>query len=428
MEITRDERLRPVLPKEAMHGLPGDVARILAERTGADEASILSMFLTMFGNTIGRQPHISFYGHEEPGRLYTLIVGRWARGRKGTAYNAVRALFVPAEPEWANTRIESGLQSPEAMIEAVADSPTGDPRLLILETEFARMAAAMGASRKFSAQMRTGYDGEPLSRKRVAKQPLIATQHHISMIGMITPGELIQLQKITGGLESRILYVYSAPARKTDADPFAEQDDELYLSERIRTAINTAWDNILDGAGAISAELSQIRGVAPNCKFSIDDEVADEWKTSIEPEIEELADNIGEDFARYTARGQTHVIRLALLYALADGANQIEWPHVRAAMAFWEFCANSARRIFSVPDNPDPRINPKDGGRVYDYLLAAFPNWVTTLDITNEALKRNASASIIVDDLEDQGLVETRKRTPKGGKGRTVIEVRLVTT
>src|SRR3974390_1890867 len=102
------------------------------------------------------------------------MVGRWAGGRKVPPYKPLRTLFFPAEPEWANTRIESGLQSPEAMIEAVADSPTGDPRLLILETEFARLVAAMAASRKFSAQMRTGYDGEQLARKRVSKSPLIA--------------------------------------------------------------------------------------------------------------------------------------------------------------------------------------------------------------------------------------------------------------
>jgi hypothetical protein len=417
------------LPDDALFGLPGEIARTLSNSTGADPATILSMFLTMFGNSIGRQPHVQFYGHEEPARFFCLIVGQWARGRKGTAFNAVRKLFIPAEPEWSAGRIEPGLQSPEAMIEAVADSPTGDPRLLVLETEFARLIGTMQATRRFSSQLRTAFDGEPLSRKRVSRPPLISTQHHISMIGMITPGELLALQKLSGGLESRMLYILSAPARKTDADPFAEGEDEIYLAERVRGAINSAWDYILDGSDPISAELAKIRGVAPNTKFSIADDVADNWKASIELDIEDLAADIGEDYARYTARGQTQVVRLALAYALADGATEIDWPHIKAAMALWEFCARSARRIFSVPDNPDPKINPRNQGKVFDYLLEQYPKWTATADITTNILKNNSIASPIIDDLEEQGLIERRTTAPKGGgKGRSRVEVRVIVT
>jgi Protein of unknown function (DUF3987) len=425
LETSRDELLRPVLPDDALYGLPGEVALTLSKSTGADPASILSMFLTMFGNAVGRQPHVTFYGHEEPARFFTLIVGKWARGRKGTAFTAVRKLFIPAEPEWAANRIEPGLQSPEALIEAVADSPTGDPRLLVLETEFARFIATMQTARRFSSQMRTAYDGEQLSRKRVTKQPLIATQHHISLIGMITPGELNALSKLSGGLESRMLYVYSAPGRKTEADPFSDAEDEMYLAEKVKSAINRAWDYILEGSDPISAELAKIRGIAPNTKFSIADDVADNWREQIAMDIEALADDIGEDFERYTARGQTQVIRLALAYALADGQTEIDWPHVNAAMALWEFCARSARRIFSVPDNPDPRVNPKYEGRVYDYLRTKHPEWTSMTEITNNVLKNNATASVIVDDLEEQGLVEVRRIAPKG-KGRPQIDARVV--
>jgi Protein of unknown function (DUF3987) len=424
------------LPDAALYGLPGEIARSLSESSGADPASVLGMFLTMFGNAVGRQPHVMFYGHEEPGRLFTLIVGKWARGRKGTAWNAVRKLFIPAEPDWASKNIESGLQSPEALIEAVADSPTGDPRLLILETEFARFVYTMMAQRKFSSQMRIAYDGEIISRKRVSKSPLISTQHMVSLIGMITPGELIALQKLSGGLESRMLYFYSAPGSKTfTADPFKPNEGEIILSERVREAIGKAWDNILGNTDPISAELAEIRGIAPSAQFRISDDVADNWKSVIAPEIEALHDRIGEDFERYTARGQTHVIRLSLLYALADEASEICWPHVRAAMALWEFCALSARRIFSVPDDPKPRINPIQQGKVFDFLLEIQREaevsgdedsaWASTQEITNEVLTNNTPATPILDDLEEQGLVESRKLLT-GARGRPRIEYRVV--
>ena len=432
MELDRSVILRPDLPDEALFGLAGAVATTLSASSGADPASILTTFLTMFGNAVGRQPHVQFYGHDERAGLYTLIVGKWARGRKGTAYNAVQKLFLLAEPDWAANRIETGLQSPEAMIETVADGPYTDPRLLIKEDEFGRFIATMGTNRRFPAQMRTAYDGSVLSRKRVRMPPLISKWHAISLLGMITPGELIALQKLSGGLESRILYVYSAPARRTDTDPFSDAEDEIYLAEKVKTAINTAWDNILSEAGPITAALAEMRGIAPNTKFPIDDDVVDNWRDEVAERIEALADEIGTDYERYTARGQTHVIRLALCYALADGASEIGWDHINAAMALWRYCAYSARVIFSVPDNPRPRIDPVQTGKVFDYLLTLYQGakteddqWAGTLEITKSVLSNNHPAGPILDDLMEQGLVESRK-IKTGGKGRPTVEYRAV--
>jgi hypothetical protein len=432
---SRDEILRPVLPDDALYGLPGRVALKLSESTGADPASILGMFMTCFGNAVGRQPHVMFYGHDEPGLLYTLIVGKWARGRKGTAWNAVRKLMGQAEPDWSANRIESGLQSSEAMIDLVQDSPNGDPRLLILETEFARFIAAMSAQRKFASRMRTAYDGETLSAKRVKQAPLIATQHMISIVGMITPGELLALQKMSGGLESRMLYILSAPARKTRTDPFKVDDSEINLADEVKEAIGHAWDSILLGTDPISAALAEMRGIAPKTKFPIADDVAERWVDEIGPAIEEIAEAVGEDYARYTARAQTHVVRLSLLYALADGASEIGWPHIKAAMALTEFCMFSARRIFSVPDDPKPKISPLQEGKVFDFLLELARDaedsgeeedaWASTVEITNDVLSNNTAAGPILDDLEEQGLVQGRK-IMTGAKGKPRFEYRAV--
>jgi hypothetical protein len=321
------------------------------------------------------------------------------------------------------------------MIEAVADSPNGDPRLLILETEFARFIAAMSAQRKFASRMRTAYDGEPLAARRVKQPPLISTQHMISIIGMITPSELLALQKMSGGLESRMLYFYSAPARKTRTDPFKIDESEINLADEVKEAIGHAWDSILLGTDPISAALAEMRGIAPKTKFPIADDIVDRWKDEIEPAIEDIADTVGEDYERYTARAQTHVVRLALLYALADGASEIGWPHLKAAMALVEFCMFSARRIFSVPDDPKPKISPVHEGKVFDFLLELAREaeessdeddaWASVVEITNDILKNNVAAGPILDDLEEQGLVAQRTiRT--GNKGRPRVEYRAI--
>jgi hypothetical protein len=47
-----------------------------------------------------------------------------------------------------------------------------------------------------------------------------------------------------------------------------------------------------------------------------------------------------------TARGEAHVLRVSLLYALFDGASAIGKPHLAAALALWQYAEDSARYIF----------------------------------------------------------------------------------
>jgi hypothetical protein len=232
-----------------------------------------------------------------------------------------------------------------------------------------------------------------------------------------------------------MLYFYSAPARKTSTDPFKVDESEINLADEVKEAIGHAWDSILISCGPITAELIELRGIAPSTKFPIADDIADRWKDEIEPAIEDIADAVGEDYERYTARAQTHVIRLALLYALSDGADEIGWPHVKAAMALAEFCMFSARRIFSVPDDPKPKISPLQEGKVFDFLLELARDaedngieddaWASIVEITNDVLSNNTPATPILEDLEEQGLVQNRTiRT--GNKGKPRVEYRAV--
>ena len=47
-----------------------------------------------------------------------------------------------------------------------------------------------------------------------------------------------------------------------------------------------------------------------------------------------------------TARADPQTLRLAMIYALLDGKDEIDEPHLRAALAIWEYCEASAARIF----------------------------------------------------------------------------------
>ncbi len=47
-----------------------------------------------------------------------------------------------------------------------------------------------------------------------------------------------------------------------------------------------------------------------------------------------------------TARSEAYVIRLAVTYAMLDGTDVIGMPHLRAALAVWDYAEASARYVF----------------------------------------------------------------------------------
>ncbi len=51
-------------------------------------------------------------------------------------------------------------------------------------------------------------------------------------------------------------------------------------------------------------------------------------------------------FGAATGRAETHTIRLALLYALLDGAEEIHLAHLEAALELWRSARDSSRWVF----------------------------------------------------------------------------------
>ncbi len=47
-----------------------------------------------------------------------------------------------------------------------------------------------------------------------------------------------------------------------------------------------------------------------------------------------------------TARGAPIVLRLSLIYALLDNAKQIGIPHLKAALALWDYSVQSVKALF----------------------------------------------------------------------------------
>jgi hypothetical protein len=413
--------LRPELPPGALYGLPGEIAVTLAESSGADPAAILVAFLVLLGNAAGPQPHAWFGGAEHPARLFAVLVGDAATGRKGTALGVVEKLFAEADPDWADGRVLYGLQSAEAMIDQVSDTGT-DCRLMVVETEFARLAETMARTGTLSAQLRNAWDGRALQRTttRMARK---ASRAHISLLGMITPEELLRHHKRlsqAGGLESRILYCYTAPLR--DVSPFAVPADPAPLVSRVAGVLETSREAVMSSTDPISRHLLTLRGIQPRTELPVAGKVTAGWRA-----VKARLQAAGEGMPGLHSRAESQVIRLAAAYALADLSPAITPEHVEAALAVQSYCAQSAEVVFGVPvAELPPRVSPNVSARIVRALHDAYPKWTARDEIGSGLLHGNIPADGIdaaLASLASRRLIE-RKRTPTGGRPRD--EYRLI--
>jgi hypothetical protein len=405
--------LRPALQPAALAGLPGKVATELAAATGADPAAVLMTFLTYFGNAAGGQPH-AWFGHaEHPGRLSVVLVGDASTGRKGTASGAVRRLFALADPHWAGTRMVTGLGSGEALIDKVADGASTDPRLQINEPEFARLLTVMARSGTMSEWLRLAWDGEKLER-HTKKEHQVASRAHISVLGMMTPEELLRRWHIlahAGGLESRILLCITAPPQAA-VSPFADPPDYAGLAAQTRHALDVSRLRVMANTDVISRYLLARRGLQPRTKLRVAGEVSRNWA-----QVKAGLPKPGEGYDGLAARAEPQVMRLAVVYALADEAEVVTMGHVESAAAAYAYCAESAETVFSIPVGQlPPRIDPNTTAVLVATLHRAYPGWVALRDL--EARHRHLDVIKIteaLDELAGKGTLETQTNPGWGG-------------
>jgi hypothetical protein len=71
---------------------------------------------------------------------------------------------------------------------------------------------------------------------------------------------------------------------------------------------------------------------------------ADAWKT-VYPQLSKGQPGL---LGAVTSRAEAQCVRLALIYALLDGAANIDLQHIKAALAVWEYAEASAAHIFGA--------------------------------------------------------------------------------
>jgi len=233
------------------------------------------------------------------------------------------------DEQWVNDRVKSGLSSGEGIIWDVRDrrgdddEGITDKRLLIHEPEYATVLRRMEREgNTLSAVLREAWDGRKLSIL-TKNSPATATDAHISVLAHTTADELrryLNRTEMANGFANRFLFFC---VRRSQCLPHGGRlDDKIVesLANRIKCAIDSAhnaeiwWD--ADGAKA----WEDIYGV--------------------------LSQGQSGMVGAVMGRAEAQVVRLALLYAVLDGAGHIRLEHLKAAVEVLWYAETSAAYIF----------------------------------------------------------------------------------
>ena len=319
----------PHMDDRAFSGPIGDVVRELEPETEAAPEALLLNLLAMVGNAVGAAPHVRVGGDLHSARLFFVIVGKTARARKGTASSLARWVMESADPGWSG-RILGGFGSGEAVVDAVRDPDDDDEgvtdhRLLVREGEFARvLRVAERDGSTLSPIIRDAWDGGRL-QVRTRKTTSVASRAHVCVLGDITLEELRSLlcsRETANGFANRFGFGLVERSKRLPGGGSATDDRIAVLAAPLKQAI------------------SESRRFS---RFSRTPNAEELWTHLYEIIDDEQTGLVGA----VTARAEAQVLRLSLVYALADGASQIGVGHLVPAVAVWDFLVASAWAIFS---------------------------------------------------------------------------------
>jgi hypothetical protein len=395
------------LGEAAYHGPLGGLVKAWTPHNEADPAALLVTLLVGWGSLVSARPYHCVGDDRHPARLFACVVGRSSAARKGMSSGPPLAALSEVDPEWADGCLAGGLSTGEGLIYRVrnpkweskdkkqdpvlTDAGVTDKRLLVQEAEFARVFTVMARKdNTLSAIIRDLYDTGSAAVMTKGTHDR-TTGAHVCLVAHITAEELQRALSdvdAANGFANRFLWVCAERQKQL---PFGGKADRAELEPHIHA--------LQDAAGHIHA--GELDGDVP-------------WGEDAKPlwvaRYEGLMPDVPGLLGKIVARGQPQVLRIALLYALADGCREIRFVHLEAALEVWRYCSESARYIFGD----------RTGDRIADRILDAIRHSSQLNRTQINALFAGNKTKVQIDDalesLASAGLI--RRATPEAGAGR----------
>lgn len=412
------ERWPDPLDDAAYHGILGELARTIAPHTEADPVAVLLHNIVMFGNAVGHVPHFRIGATRHHTVESVVLVGISSKGRKGTAEAEARRPYQIIEDPWIG-RLTSGLSTGEGLLSAVrdalekqepvregkgrhgkivgyetvvADEGVADKRQLVIESEWGRVLRVMERDGStLSSVIRQLWDCPHVAEIKTRVSPIRATDPHVSIVGHVTRDELLRYLDRTdqaNGFANRFLYALVRRSRELPNGGNLTDEALRPLAVKLRRALADAREV---GEMTRTPEAQAI------------------WEAVYSP-LSRARDGI---VGGVTNRAEAHVVRLSMIYALADGSARIDVPHLEAALAVWTYAEDSAEAIFGATlGNPDAdeilrNLRHATAGLTRTELSACFGRNLPESRLT-----------LALDLLNRRGLARGRREIVPGRAGR----------
>ncbi|MCL2122858.1 MAG: DUF6371 domain-containing protein [Desulfovibrionaceae bacterium] len=419
----------PKFPFAACPGIVGDFVSLATRDSEADPAAVCVTMLARFaaevyGYAEGKGPYIHVGETLHPPRLFAVICGNSSKARKGTSLAPITKLFtrefcpaseisamklpLPARGSGGPLSTGEGLafqvrdESEEERERRRKMNPNepirdpGDKRLMIQDEEFASgLACTKREGNTLSMGLRCFWDSgdyAPLTKSN----PIRVKNAHICIITHITMQELaVALADVQAfnGFGNRFLWI-CARRSKLIPEPSRMPVEELAPMQ------NELW-----------------RLVAQAQKFGLITMSAGaraQW-ASVYPDLSREHSGLAGSIIN---RAEAQTLRLALIYALLDGRNQIEERHLDAALALWRYAQESALYIFG-----DRSADPLE-----EKILEALKQGPLTATELSAVFSRNISKDRLqplLQQLEAQQRISITK--VKGtGRPKLIISMREI--
>lgn len=359
---------KPTADKVIFTGPLGEITTALDPHTEADPMGVHMSLIAAFSAYLGPDVRVKSGKGTSPLSIWPVLVGQTGIGRKGTATAAAMQVVTSAWSSWSDVAYgfpATGLGFLGALHER-SDEGLARP-VLAIEEEMDGFIANTKRDTRLGTYFRKAWDGSDILHKTATSDILIVGTH-VAIIGHVQPlnwGAISRSRDATGGTYNRFLPI-GVERSKTIPVFGAEDTTELVqqLAKKLRRIARDARD----------VDMVTVRK-----------DVAEVFEAHHRPACESLTAG-NEELAQMSERALAYLIRLAALYALADGRDEIEVEDLDPALAIVKYSVETVAAV--LPEVGGDRLTTK----IYNALLNAGPDGLSKSELWM-AIGRNYSAA-----------------------------------
>lgn len=384
----------PVATDAIFDNAIGRTAMALDPFTEADPVGVHVSLLCAFSAYLGHDVKVQSASGPMPLSIWATLVGVTGVGRKGTATNHALKVVNAGLKSWAPSGVHRGLPATglgfaELMSERASDDGFDPP--VIVEEEMDNQIANAKKDHRLGVFLRKAWDGQTF-RHKTSKVDWQIKKPHLGIIGHVQPknwGAIAGSKDATGGTYNRFLPVWVARSKTLSVFTKTDGCDEVILAEAKRFRI----------AAAAGREMGTV---------TVSEETAELFEAYHRPLAESLtAEN--EELAQMSERALAYLIRIAALYAVADGRDEIGIEDFDSALALVTYSVETVQYVL-----------PEVGGetlasKIKVALIAAGDEGLQTNELWDFVGRRYTKAQL-TEAINSLPQVVTRKGKSTGGR------------